>query len=97
MNEVVITKCIECGNWSPADSYGNGVYCDELDKVVEEVDAEIGIPDVCPKLPKQIVGIREPRYDEVFFHGLDELNKISSEDIPIEFLKIIDDHFDEPA
>ena len=53
----------------------------------------VGVPNFQPI----VVGIKEPRYDEVFFQGLDELNKISSEDIPIEFLKIIDDHFDELA
>jgi len=35
----------------------------------------------------------EPRYDEVFFQGLDELDKISSVDMPPEFSKTVDDNF----
>ena len=53
MNKLTITKCIECANWTPADSLGFGTYCDELGQVISEKDEEIDIPDICPKLASQ--------------------------------------------
>ena len=50
-NVVPITKCIECHEWTPADSCGIGVYCDELQKVLSKTeDDDFLIPDECPKL-----------------------------------------------
>ncbi|OEU68466.1 MAG: hypothetical protein BBJ57_07250 [Desulfobacterales bacterium PC51MH44] len=50
MNQVIITKCIECANWCPANNHGTGVYCDELQQTLSELDEELDIPDYCPKL-----------------------------------------------
>ena len=52
-NKVVITCCTECANWLPADSYGCGTYCEELNRVVHEPNSgEDLIPDCCPLLAK---------------------------------------------
>ena len=51
MNKLIITKCIECSNWSPAHSYGVGVFCDELGIILSETERDdFLIPDECPKL-----------------------------------------------
>ena len=52
MNRVIITTCFECSNWAPTDSYGNGVYCDELGEVLSTTEIDYPIPDKCPKLEK---------------------------------------------
>ena len=55
-NKVIITSCHGCCNWSPADTYGCGTYCDELGIVVispkDETD-DSPIPDCCPLLDKK--------------------------------------------
>lgn len=53
MNKLIITKCIECAQWVPANSYGVGVYCDELGQVISETETDMGIPDICPLLITQ--------------------------------------------
>lgn len=46
---------MECSNRLPADSYGIGIYCDELQEIISRVDEDIAIPDHCPKLEKKIL------------------------------------------
>ena len=49
MNVVIITKCNECSESRPADSYGLGIYCDKLNQKISDND-ECFIPDYCPKI-----------------------------------------------
>ena len=54
-NRLVIDDCADCINWTPADSYGCGCYCTELNKVVHEpICEDMPIPDECPRLTKKI-------------------------------------------
>ena len=73
-NRIKITVCQDCADWSPADSYGCGVYCDELGKIVckpedpTDEDGSDPIPDCCPKLnPEDYMRsdeiIRRTRYE----------------------------------
>ncbi len=59
MNKVIITKCIDCACWCPANTYGNGVYCDELQTTISELDCDIDIPDYCPKLASQCINAQD--------------------------------------
>jgi len=50
MNSFLITKCNECSDSRPNDSFGCGIFCDELMQIVSEDDCEALIPDNCPRL-----------------------------------------------
>jgi len=52
MNKIYITQCIDCDAWRPVNSYGTGVYCDDLQQAISD-DTECFIPDNCPRLIKQ--------------------------------------------
>jgi len=43
----IITRCSQCWEWSPTDSYGCGSYCDELGEKVSD-DNDCDIPENCP-------------------------------------------------
>lgn len=51
-NQIIITDCSQCANWTPADSSGCGCHCDELNRVVHapDVGEDMPIPDECPLL-----------------------------------------------
>lgn len=77
MNKVVITHCIECNEWIPADSYGCGTYCDELQEVISETDPDIAIPDNCPKI--KAYEDRESRAVELLKDAVGIMNNIPKE------------------
>lgn len=50
--QLIITKCQDCWDWFPADSWGCGTFCGNVDRVVDTVKPDAEIPEWCPRLPK---------------------------------------------
>jgi hypothetical protein len=57
MRRLIVEDCVDCADWGPADSYGNGTVCGAMPgyPIVPEVEGATPIPEWCPRLANQAV------------------------------------------